>query len=156
MNAISIARLGAVHPNLSYRIHQMVEMVPFDFEVSQGLRTYAEQDALYAQGRTSPGRIVTYASAGYSWHNFGLAADLVPEDITPGQPDWNLSNPVWAKLVSVAESLGLVSGAEWKGPQLDTAHVQLTGVFPTTPDDAVRRLFSNGGLIAVWNASGIE
>ena len=65
-------------------------MIQFDFEVTQGLRTYAEQDALYAQGRTVPGEIVTNAAAGYSWHNFGNAVDLVPEDITIGQPDWNL------------------------------------------------------------------
>ena len=38
-----------------------------------GLRTYAESDALYAQGRTKPGKIVTNAKAGQSYHNFGLA-----------------------------------------------------------------------------------
>lgn len=41
------------------------------------LRTFAEQDALYAQGRTKPGSIVTYAKGGQSYHNFGLAVDIV-------------------------------------------------------------------------------
>ena len=133
---------------------KMSEGVFFDIEVTQGLRTWAEQDALYAQGRTTPGEIVTHAAGGYSWHNFGMAIDLVPEDITPGQPDWNLNNPVWARMVSIAESLGLVSGAEWHGADLDVPHVQLTGRFPVSPNDEVRAIFQQRGLIAdVWTAA---
>ena len=41
-----------------------------------GLRTYAEQDALFAQGRTRPGRKVTNAKGGESNHNFGIAFDV--------------------------------------------------------------------------------
>ena len=41
-----------------------------------GTRTWAEQDAIYAQGRTKPGKIVSRARAGESRHNFGLAIDL--------------------------------------------------------------------------------
>lgn len=41
------------------------------------LRTNAEQDALYAQGRTKPGAIVTKAKGGQSYHNYGLAVDIV-------------------------------------------------------------------------------
>ena len=41
-----------------------------------GTRTYAEQDALYAQGRTKPGPIVTKARGGESYHNFGIAVDV--------------------------------------------------------------------------------
>ncbi|HRQ87223.1 MAG TPA: M15 family metallopeptidase [Bacteroidia bacterium] len=40
-----------------------------------GTRTFAEQDALYAKGRTAPGPVVTNASGGYSNHNFGIAGD---------------------------------------------------------------------------------
>jgi peptidoglycan LD-endopeptidase CwlK len=45
-------------------------------KIISGFRTYAEQDALYAQGRTTPGNIVTNARAGYSNHNFGIAFDI--------------------------------------------------------------------------------
>src|SRR5688572_7748364 len=45
-------------------------------KVISGLRTYAEQDELYAQGRTKPGIIVTRARGGYSNHNFGIAFDV--------------------------------------------------------------------------------
>jgi peptidoglycan L-alanyl-D-glutamate endopeptidase CwlK len=41
-----------------------------------GTRTYAEQDALYAKGRTAPGPIVTKARGGESNHNFGIAVDV--------------------------------------------------------------------------------
>jgi peptidoglycan L-alanyl-D-glutamate endopeptidase CwlK len=157
LSAISLQRLSQVHPTLASIIRQMDATEPaIHLQVTQGLRTWAEQDALYAQGRTTPGAIVTHARGGFSWHNFGLAVDLVPEDITPGQPDWNLNHQVWARLVSLAESLGLVSGAEWHGEDLDTPHVQITGKFPVTPDDEVRNIFLSGGITAVWNASGIQ
>ena len=45
-------------------------------KIISGFRTYEEQDALYAQGRTAPGKIVTKAKAGYSNHNFGIAFDV--------------------------------------------------------------------------------
>jgi len=41
-----------------------------------GTRTYAEQTALYNQGRTTAGPRVTNAKAGYSNHNFGIAGDF--------------------------------------------------------------------------------
>ena len=41
-----------------------------------GNRSYAEQDELYAQGRTKPGSKVTDARGGYSNHNFGIAGDF--------------------------------------------------------------------------------
>jgi len=47
-----------------------------DARVLSGTRTYAEQDALYAKGRTKPGPIVTNARGGQSNHNFGIAWDI--------------------------------------------------------------------------------
>ena len=44
---------------------------------SQTLRTTKEQNDLYAQGRTVKGKIVTNAKGGQSYHNFGLAFDIV-------------------------------------------------------------------------------
>lgn len=41
-----------------------------------GNRTWKEQDALYAQGRTAPGKEVTRAKGGQSNHNFGIALDF--------------------------------------------------------------------------------
>ncbi|MCL6630685.1 MAG: M15 family metallopeptidase, partial [Armatimonadetes bacterium] len=52
-----------------------------------GYRSQEEQDQLYAQGRTMPGKIVTNARGGYSWHNFGLAADYA--FVKDGHLTWN-------------------------------------------------------------------
>jgi peptidoglycan LD-endopeptidase CwlK len=45
-------------------------------KILSGTRTYTEQNALYALGRTKPGRIVTKARGGFSNHNFGIAWDV--------------------------------------------------------------------------------
>lgn len=50
-----------------------------------GFRSYEEQDALYAKGRTAPGEIVTKARAGYSDHNFGIAVDFGAFDAKTGK-----------------------------------------------------------------------
>lgn len=48
----------------------------FLYVAISGNRTWKEQDALYAQGRTAPGKIVTKAKGGQSNHNFGIALDF--------------------------------------------------------------------------------
>ena len=58
-----------------------------------GFRSFEEQAALYSQGRGKPGRIVTKAKPGESYHNYGLAFDWVPVKPTPKDPklfsaDW--------------------------------------------------------------------
>lgn len=44
--------------------------------IVQGLRTFEEQNKLYAQGRTLPGSRVTNSKGGQSYHNYGLAIDF--------------------------------------------------------------------------------
>ena len=90
-----------------------------DVKIIAGTRTYKEQDELYAQGRTAPGRKVTNAPAGYSWHNFGVAWDFVVFD-ADGQPQWD--SPLMEKCGKIAESLGHEWGGRWTSPQ-DTPHV---------------------------------
>ena len=88
-------------------------------KIIAGTRTYKEQDELYAQGRTAPGRKVTNAPAGYSWHNFGVAWDFVVFD-ADGQPQWE--SPLMETCGRIAESLGHEWGGRWTSPQ-DTPHV---------------------------------
>ncbi len=60
----------------------LVEAIPaawhlgYALKVICGTRSYAEQNALYAQGRSKPGARVTNARGGYSNHNFGVAFDI--------------------------------------------------------------------------------
>ena len=82
--------------------------------VPSGRRTIAEQDKLYAQGRTTPGEIVTKAKGGQSAHNFGLAADLCPLD-EHGELWWSAPDDVWQVIHNLAEQSGLLdSGYDWK------------------------------------------
>ena len=75
---------------------------------SDGYRSAAEQDALYAQGRTLPGSIVTNARGGYSQHNWGIAADFFQN--IRGR-EWEV--PFFNTVGPLAESLGLSWGGRW-------------------------------------------
>lgn len=78
-----------------------------------GNRTWAEQDALYAQGRTLPGARVTNARGGYSNHNFGIAGDC---GVFMGGSYLDESNPRLAARVHKACSLHAGRcGLEWGG-----------------------------------------
>lgn len=160
LNAKSLALLQLVNPDLSSKIQQMAEMLDQEnitFIVTQGLRSWQDQDKLYQQGRTTPGKIVTNAAPGHSWHNFGLAVDVAPDDPTlvGFQLDWNVDHPVWKRLISVGESLGLLSGSEFRTFP-DWPHFQLTGTLPISPDGETRQTFMDGGMIAVWKDAGLN
>lgn len=78
---ISEGRLLKLHPAIRDEVRLLInkaeERLPFTaVRIVQGMRTFAEQDALYAQGRTKPGPRVTNAKAGASFHNYGLAIDF--------------------------------------------------------------------------------
>jgi peptidoglycan LD-endopeptidase CwlK len=128
MNDSSRRRLDKVHPALATRIEALLDTLTqhgLQVEVVQGLRTFAEQDSLFAQGRTKPGPVVTRARGGQSNHNYGLAVDLVP--FTNGQPNWNAPLGVWTTIGSEAEKLGMEWGGDWK-KFVDKPHVQLPGL----------------------------
>ena len=140
----SLARLDEVHPELKRRILQLDSLIPYtNIQISQGLRTYQEQNALFQQVPK-----VTMVGAGYSAHNFGYAVDVVPEDVIPGQPDWNIANPAWQKILSVAPSCGLAEGAQWRTFP-DNPHLYLQEC-PATPTDIFRETFADLGLAAVF------
>jgi peptidoglycan L-alanyl-D-glutamate endopeptidase CwlK len=128
MNDASRRRLDKVHPTLATAIQTLLEILAqngMQVEVVQGLRTFAEQDGLFAQGRSKPGPVVTRARGGQSNHNYGLAVDLVP--FNGGQPNWNAPLGVWTTIGSEAEKLGLEWGGDWK-KFVDKPHVQLPGM----------------------------
>jgi peptidoglycan LD-endopeptidase CwlK len=149
MNPSSENRLKKVHPELAKRVRLLIEDLAkagMQIEVVQGLRTFAEQDALFAQGRTKPGNVVTNARGGQSNHNYGLAVDVVP--FSNGKPNWNAPNSIWMAIGAEAEKLGMEWGGNWK-KFIDKPHIQLPGL-------SIRQclsLFKKGGLEAVWAAA---
>lgn len=96
-------------------------------KVISGMRTYAEQDALYEQGRSKPGKIVTNARGGYSNHNFGVAFDI---GIFTGSSDpekaktYVSESPVYKAIGALGTDIGLDWGGNWTSPK-DEPHFQL-------------------------------
>jgi len=91
--------------------------------ITQTLRTKAEQDNLYAQGRTTKGDIVTNAKGGYSFHNYGVAFDFCP--VVDGKPAWK-DKKLFKKVGELGVLLGLEWGGNWKTFK-DLPHFQYTG-----------------------------
>lgn len=85
-----------------------------------GYRSIEEQERLYAQGRTKPGKKVTNARGGDSWHNWGLAADYA--FIINGKVTWD--GP-WTTFGKIARECGLEWGGDFKSI-VDRPHVQWT------------------------------
>ena len=52
-------KLQYLHPNLQNFFRELIKISPYDFSITQGVRTAEEQNKLYQQGRTVPGKIVT-------------------------------------------------------------------------------------------------
>lgn len=81
--------------------------------VTSTYRSFADQAKLYAQGRTEPGAIVTYAKPGWSMHNhrraFDVAIKTSPGDDTPA----NYFDGPWGTVGQLGESVGLEWGGRW-------------------------------------------
>jgi peptidoglycan L-alanyl-D-glutamate endopeptidase CwlK len=88
--------------------------------ITSATRTFEEQDALFAQGRTKPGRIVTHVRGGYSNHNYGIAFDVTV---------FRGNTPIWEcadyKIVgAIGRRLGLSWGGDWSS-FIDEPHFEL-------------------------------
>ncbi len=84
-------------------------------------RSFERQATLYAQGRSSPGPIVTNARPGTSMHNYGLAFDVAI--LRNGVLRWD---GIPEKLGELGERLGLEWGGRWRKP--DENHFQLASI----------------------------
>lgn len=101
-----------------------------DLLVTSTYRDFDSQNALYAQGRTAPGRKVTNAKGGQSLHNYRVAYDVVP--LRNGKPVWATTGEdgkLWETVGELGESVGL----EWAGRWVkfrEYPHFQFTGGKP--------------------------
>lgn len=151
MDAVSERRLAEVNPQLANRIRRAAADLReqgINVMVTSGYRSFAEQNELYAQGRTKPGDIVTRARGGQSLHNYGLAVDLVPVGAN-GQPNWNVPNSTWQTIGAAGKRQGLEWGGDWTG-FVDRPHFQMTGGRSTST--LLAQYNRNGGnLQQIWN-----
>ena len=116
---MSSRKLTDLHPQMQSMVTRFLanaRAAGIDLLVTCTHRSNEEQAALYAIGRTKPGRIVTNAKPGRSTHNntlngkpAALAVDVVP--LRDGKPVWSASDPVWKRVGEIGEKVGL----EWAG-----------------------------------------
>lgn len=92
-----------------------------DVIITSTYRDNASQDALYAQGRTKAGSIVTNAKAGESFHNYRVAFDFAP--VVNGKIPWSDSD-LFTRCGGIAESCGLDWAGRWHHMK-EMAHCQL-------------------------------
>lgn len=126
MDAITKTRIATLHPLVRKEVEDTLNSIVLSegttIRVTQALRTFAEQDALYAQGRTKPGSKVTNATGGQSIHNYGLAFDYVL--MKDGVADWTV-NADWKKVAATFKAKGWEWGGDWKSLK-DYPHLEKT------------------------------
>jgi peptidoglycan L-alanyl-D-glutamate endopeptidase CwlK len=123
INSRNVADLHPYVQTLAKKFLALAKKEGIDVLVTSTYRDAESQNALYAQGRTKPGRIVTNAKAGQSWHNYRLAFDVVP--IVNGKAMWN-DLRTFKRLGEIGKSVGLEWAGDWKQFK-ELAHFQATG-----------------------------
>ena len=111
-------RLMYLHPNLQKFFIELLKISPYDFSISQGVRTAGEQNKLYQQGRTTPGKIITNCD-GYkikSKHQvksdgFGHAGDIAI--LVDGKVTWE--EKYYKEVARVGRVLMQKYNVEWGG-----------------------------------------
>lgn len=160
----SAGRLGNLHPAVLAGANELIRRsynrgVPI--VITQGMRTIAEQNALYAQGRTKKGNIVTNVRGGSSYHNYGLAIDfalLLPDG---RNVSWDMNRDGdgdkvadWQEVAQEGKKLGFEWGGDWTSFK-DYSHLQMsfglttaelrTGKKPTAQQVKAALSMINGG-----------
>ncbi|NHM32238.1 M15 family metallopeptidase [Neobacillus terrae] len=100
--------------------------------ITDDFRSAKDQNALYAQGRSSDGNVVTNARGGESYHNYGLAIDFALAAPGGEQLIWDMdydgngnSKSDWKEVVEIAKNLGFEWGGDWAKFK-DYPHLQMS------------------------------
>lgn len=151
-----------LHPRLQVLAAQLKETCAargISILYSECLRTVAEQDALYAQGRTAPGSIITNTrgSSYRSQHQWGIAVDFyvdmdIDGDGSKADDAYNNSTGLFDTVGKIAVTMGLGWGGNWTSIK-DRPHIYLPDWGSTTS-----KLISTYGtpekFMATWSNSG--
>lgn len=124
----SLSRLEGCHPSLVRVAIKAISLSPIDFGISQGVRTLEQQQDLYAQGRTTPGPVVTWTMN--SKHlkqsdGYGHAFDIVV--LINGKASWEErfydEVAMYVKKSAELENVNIAWGGDWK--KKDRPHFEL-------------------------------
>lgn len=133
MDAITLERIKLLHPKVRNEVLAAYTHINNNLlgkgvrlRFAYTLRTVEEQDALYAQGRTTAGKKVTNAKGGQSIHNYGLAFDIVllydkDGNGTFESASWDTKADFdkdkvadWMEVTNHFKSIGWTWGGDWK------------------------------------------
>ena len=143
--------MGMLHPELQEKLTLLLSICKdkkLNIKIGECLRTVAEQDDLYAQGRWAPGNIVTYARGitYSSQHQWGIAADFF-ENV----PGHEFDNETFFRRVGrIAKSLGLGWGGDWVSP-VDMPHLYLP-YWGDTPAPLKRQYTTPENFFRTWSS----
>ena len=124
---INSRSLSDLHPKVAAMCSEFITQCKekgIDVIITSTYRDDESQNALYAQGRTTDGKIVTNAKAGQSFHNWRVAFDFCP--IVNGKAQWTDAG-LFATCGGIAEGIGLEWAGRWAGKFKETAHCQYSG-----------------------------
>ena len=128
----TLQRIQLLHPKVRTEADQIYNQITKELKGKSGcrfthtLRTFAEQNDLYAIGRTKAGKIVTNAKGGFSYHNYGLAIDIVlmrdnNNDGIGDEAIWDTKIDIdgdgkrdWMEVVNVFKQFGWTWGGNWR------------------------------------------
>lgn len=132
MDQVTLQRIELLHPKIREEVKKIYQEICSALtgkslcRFAYTLRTFAEQDALFAQGRTKPGAIVTKAKGGQSAHNYGLALDIVLVLDKDGNGSYETASwdthidmdgdgqSDWMEVVHILKLHGYEWGGDWK------------------------------------------
>ena len=154
---ITHPKLKQCYPRFAQNAQQFIDAAKkwakakrLDLDVHMALRTWEVQAGLYAIGRTKElGRKpVTRAKPGRSYHNYGLAIDIVFDgDISKQGIQWSWDDKYpWKELGELGKTFGLEWAGDWKS-FTEMPHFQMTFDVPVTK---LLEWHTQGGLPKVW------
>lgn len=122
---ISNIKIATLNPGFQEKVqkwkNKLIECGVYPY-IYEGYRSPQRQDELYARGRSLPGKIVTHAQGGQSFHNYGFAIDWVP--LSPSEKAANMYEAGWGEQElytignNLAEELGMRK-LSWEMPHLE-------------------------------------
>lgn len=130
---------GQLHPAFSRKIGELI-----DKAAAHGLELYVQEGYRSPEAQAKIPSANTRAKPGFSFHNYGLAADIVFRNNTGG-PSWDEKHD-WKRLGELGRTIGLEWGGDWKSIK-DRPHFQYS---PHHGIGEIRHFYQEGGLRRVW------
>ena len=146
----AMRKLEELHPkliSLLYALKEECKKEGLKIGIGECVRTAAEQDELYARGRTKAGSIVTYAKGESfsSMHQWGVAFDFYRND---GKGLYENGDGFFERVGKIGKRLGLEWGGDWKSI-VDLPHFQLPD-WGSTPRELKSVYKTPGNFFKTW------